>query len=42
MWTTIDSFDKMADALHHVKENPNGTYPLQIVRIEKTVVFSQK
>lgn len=39
-WTLLRVFTRHADALHHVKENSGERYPLRVVRIVRTIVFS--
>lgn len=41
-WTLLHTATQHKDALHYVKENPSGNYPLRIVRVVRTVVFEEK
>jgi len=40
-WIIIDSEERLTDALHYVREKSGESYPMRIVRVEKTIVFGE-
>jgi hypothetical protein len=41
-WTLLHVASQQKDAMHYVKENPNRSYPVRIVRVVRTTVFEEK
>jgi len=38
-WTLVESHTRQVDALQYVREHAGESYPMRVVRVERTIVF---